>query len=66
MTFWKVARPKGLERRTPGLEGCVRVTEALCFQDVARTATRMCHAVHLRRVIANDGEPGECRRRFVD
>ena len=48
-----LARPAGLEPATPGLEGCVPVTEVLTCQWVARTATRMCHAIDLPRVAAN-------------
>jgi hypothetical protein len=44
------ARPAGLEPATLGLEGCVPVPELAAFQQVARTATRTCHAVDRPRV----------------
>ena len=45
-----VVRPPRLELGTPGLEGSVPVTEAVSCQQVARAATRMCHAVDPPRV----------------
>ena len=45
-----LARPAGLEPATPGLEGRIPVWEATPLQQVARTATRMCHASDLPRV----------------
>jgi len=41
------ARPAGLEPAPPGLEGRITLWEATPLQQVARTATRMCHASDL-------------------
>jgi hypothetical protein len=67
----RLARPAGLEPATLGLEGCVPVTEDVGFQQVARTATRTCHALDLPRVsprmtqnlVSNSGLPGVSFRR---
>ena len=48
---------------TLGLEGECLCRNQLACQQVARTATRTCHAIDLRRVAANDAEPSESLRR---